>query len=165
VRLGGVLDELEAVAIGDRAQRRHVRRLAVEVDRDDRPGARADRVLDELRGDVPGHRVDIDRDGRRPRLRDAEPGGDERVARDDDLVAGADPEAAQQQVQRVEAAADADAVRDAAQRRELVLEGVDLVAEDEATGAHDAVPGRVELVAKLVVGGREVEEGNHGPAR
>ncbi len=49
--------------------------------------------------------------------------------------------------QRVEAIADADAVRGPAIGREFLLERRDLAAEDQAAARHDPVKGLVELAA------------------
>ena len=48
-RVAGVLDDLQAVAVGDRADRVPVGRVADEVRREDRLGARADHLLDARR--------------------------------------------------------------------------------------------------------------------
>ena len=48
---------------GDLEDPIHVGHLAVEMDRDDCPGVRSHRGLDELRVDGKGVRIDVDEDG------------------------------------------------------------------------------------------------------
>ncbi len=89
-------------------------------------GARRDGLLDARRVEVVRPRVGLDGDGRRARVGDGEPRGDVGVRGDDDLVARPDAQRAQDQVQRVEPVADADAVARAAVGGELRLEGLAL---------------------------------------
>jgi hypothetical protein len=158
VRLGGVLEQLEAMPVGDRAQWRHVGGLAVEMDGDDRARARADRRFDARGVDVAGGLVGLHRYRRRAGLAHREPGRDEGVRRNDHLVAGADAPGAQHEVQRVEAVADADRVGDAAVRGELALEGVDLGAEDVAARSEDALARLAQRRRVRRVDAAEVEE-------
>ena len=72
---------------GDRHHGPHVDAAAVEVDRDDRPGPRRDRGLDQGGIDVVGVGLDVDEDGFRPGPPDGPGGGEERVGGGDDLVA------------------------------------------------------------------------------
>src|SRR4029079_12767731 len=67
-RLGRVLDDADRVPGGDVFYRPHVRTLAEQVDRDDRPGAVGDLVLYLVRVEVEGERVDVgeDRAGAEP---------------------------------------------------------------------------------------------------
>ena len=65
-RLAGVVDQREAVAVGDRAQLVELARVAVDVDGDDRLRPLGDRGLDGGRVEVERPRVDVreDRDSR-----------------------------------------------------------------------------------------------------
>ena len=113
-----------------------VGRVAEQVDGDDRAGARRDGRLDRRRievvvgADVGEHGHGADRGDRLGR-------GVEGVRRADHLVAALDADGAQRERERVGAVRDADAVRDAERGGGLLLEGLDLRAEDVATGVDD----------------------------
>ena len=105
---------------------------------------RADRRGD--RGRVDQQRVgqDVDEPGRRARPRRPPRRSRRRCSRDDHLVAGPDPQAGEDQLERVGAVGDPDAGRALAVRGELVLERVDLRAADEAAVAQHRLPGPLE---------------------
>ena len=90
------------------------------------PGSRADGLLDSQRVDVEAIGLDVDEHRRRAAVADGVGGGDERVADGDDLVAGADADGQQRQVQRGGAVRHGAGVRRADMRGELALEGRDL---------------------------------------
>ena len=85
-----VLDERQAVALGELQEGVHVGRQADLVDRHDRLRARRDRALGGGRIEVVGARVDVREDRLRAAVPDGVGGRDERQRRHDHLVAGAD---------------------------------------------------------------------------
>ena len=129
MRLAGVLDHREPVAVGDLLNRVHVARLAVEVHRHDGRGEAV--VL--LGGRLEGGRVDerrvleaVDEHGHGADVAHGLGGGDERVDRHEHLVAGPHVRRQQRQLDRVGARADADGVLAAAERGEGGLELLEL---------------------------------------
>ena len=62
VGVGGVLVEVDAVALGDVRQGVHVGQGSTEVDGDDAFGARPDRLFDATRAQVEAVRLDVDKD-------------------------------------------------------------------------------------------------------
>ena len=93
VRLAGVLDDGQAVAVGDRLDHVHVGDEPEEVDRADRPGPRRDRRLDPLGVDQVGVRLDVDEDRRGAGVEDRVGRRGEGVRDGDDLVARPEAEA------------------------------------------------------------------------
>ena len=100
MRLGGVLDDLQAMLRGDRHDGVHVGHATVQVDGDNGLGARRDRALDGRRVDVPGERIGIDQHWRRAGVADGRDRGDEGHGGRDHLVARADAKREQREVQR-----------------------------------------------------------------
>ena len=90
-------------------------------------------------------------------------GGDERVGRQDDLVAVADTEATQDRLDRVGSIGHAHAMVHLAVRRELVLERRDLGSADEGRVADDPREAAFDLLVDLVALGRQVEERDARP--
>jgi hypothetical protein len=119
------------------------------VDWHQRLGPRSEGALDRVDGDVVGLRVGLDRHWDRSGLGNREPGCDERVRRNDHLVARPDLVSQQDQSQRVEPAGDADRVARIAVVRELLLERADLRPEDVRAGCHDPLRRRIELILEL----------------
>jgi len=122
LRLRGVFNDHQPVPLRNRGERLHRCGLAVEVNGDDRPGARGDGGLDGGRVDEQELVVDVDenRDG-------ADPGRglgrrDERVDGNDDLVAGADADGPQGEFDGVGAVGHSNAVLNADVLRVLPLE-------------------------------------------
>ncbi len=99
VRLAGVLDHLEAVPPRDPEDRLHVGRQAVQVDGDDRAGARREGGLDPRGVQVHRRPVDVDEHGDRVVVQAARRRRRPRVGRHDHLVARADAAAHQGHVQ------------------------------------------------------------------
>ena len=147
VRLAGVFDDGQAAARGELEDRIHVGRLAVEMHRHDRPGARGDRGLDGGRVDVGRVRQAVDEDRRGAGVADRLGGSDEGVDRDDDLVAGADAGGLQGQAHGVGARADAGAEAGATELGEGRLEGSAL----RTHGVGGARDHRLEDFGELVV--------------
>ena len=150
----------EAVALGDLDQRRHLGRVAEDVDDQDRPGAGRDRGLDRGRVHVERERVDLGEDRRRAGEEHRVGRRDEREGRGDDLVAGPDAQRVQAQVQAGGAARDRDRVAHAdalgpgalearphRPQRELaraqhLVDQLALALADHRLGERDAVAGR-----------------------
>ncbi len=142
MRLAGILDQRQAVAVGDRPQRRHVGRPAVQVDRQDAGGPGGDGRLDLLGIDVVGGRIHVDEHRGGAGMVDGVDGGDEGVGHRDDLVTGPDPHRPQDQLQGREARVDPDTVADPAVGGELLLEGHDRLTEHEVPAVEDLGDGR-----------------------
>ena len=105
--LAGVLDDREAVLLGDRAERVHVARVAEHVHGQDGARARRDGRLDGRRVEHERLGIDVGEDGRRALVEHAVGRGHERDRRRHDLVALADAGRAHEQVQAGRAARDA----------------------------------------------------------
>ena len=116
---------------GELEDRVHVDRRAVEVDGQDAADPVGQRPLHDLGGQQARHRVCVDHARSRTGEAHGLGGGDERVGRQDDLVAGADAERAQGEGERVGAGAHADGVLGLAVGGEVLLEGLDVMAHDE----------------------------------
>ena len=116
-----ILNHVELVLLRDLHDRIHVGDHAVEMDDDDRLRALRDERLNLLRiHEVVGARVAEDRE--RTRLHRAERGGDERVGRADHLIARADAECRERDVQGSRTVRDRDGVLDAEPLRPRLLE-------------------------------------------
>ncbi len=131
--LAGVLDHRKIVALGDLHQLDHVGDLAGQLHRHDRLGPRRDRGLDLVDIHAEGI-VAIDQHRRRAGFGDRADGGDEGVGGGDDLVAVADAERLQRQLERIGAGADADRVTGADQLGEALLEFGNRLAQREIAG-------------------------------
>ena len=129
LRLGRVLDDREPSLRRQLDEGSHRGHLTVEVHGDDRPGVRAERGGDQLRVDQ-RVLVAVDQNGVGPGADHGLRRRDERVRRDDDLVAGADPEAPEHQFDRLGTVRDADGAACAAVGREVGLERSDVGAID-----------------------------------
>ena len=145
--LGRVLDERrpDLGELGDRC------RAAEEVDGHDRA-----RLLGHARGHVLGIEVerlgvDVREDRRRAAPGDRLGGRVEREGRADDLVAGADSHRLEHEQQRVRPVGDADPVLDAEVVRGLLLEGLDVRAEDEPPVLEDGGDALLQLGQEWLV--------------
>jgi hypothetical protein len=110
VCLGRVLDHMDVVPLPKLEQWAHVSRLAGQVHRYQRLRPRSHRLRHRFRIDVVRARQAIHEDDGRPCVGDGERRRDVRVRRQDDLIAGTDVQRKERQSERVEAAADPDAV-------------------------------------------------------
>ena len=156
-RLGRVLDQRqpESRELGER------RRTAEEVHRHDRLRPRRD-----ARGDVGGveveaDRIDVGEDGGRAGPGDRLGGRVERERRADHLVPGADAHRLEREHERVGAVGDADRVGHAEIGGRLVLERLDLGAEDEAARLENLREALLELRDQRRVLRLDVDERNH----
>ncbi len=100
VGLGGVLDDRNAPATTDLQQRTHVGGLAVEVNRQDRPGSARDLPLHLAQVHRVGDRIDVDEDRPGPDVADGPGRRHEGHRHRDDLIPGPHSGADQSQVQR-----------------------------------------------------------------
>jgi hypothetical protein len=137
VRLGGVLEHLNAAGFRQLPQFRKRRGVAEDVDRDQRPGAIADRRIRGGGGHAPGLGVDVAEDGGRAEGHHGLGGGEEGERGDHHLVARADAQRAETDLQRVGPIGEPDAVLSTDEAGELGLERLDLRAEDVAAALED----------------------------
>ncbi len=164
-RLARVLDQDEAVLLGERAERVELARVAEDVDGDDPLRPRRDRRLD--RGRIEVHRplVDVGEHRRRTLVDEAVGRGDERVRRRDHLVALAQATDRGEQVQPARARRDGGRVGRADLLREGTLEALDRRAERQPARPEHLED---ELLVPLVhVRGRErdaLRVGSHASA-
>ena len=160
VRLAGVLEHEQAVAVGDGGDLVHGRRLAVEVHGHDGFRPLADRILQRARVEVEGLRIRVDEHRGGSGTHDRERGRHERVGRRDHLVTGADATCAERQVESRQAGVGADRSGRPAVGRELLLEGCDVLPEDPVVPIETATDCLVDLARDPRPLGREINEGN-----
>jgi hypothetical protein len=163
VRLATVLDDQEAVSIGDLHQRRHVGRLTVQMHRHD--GLRPRRDRGSCRGGGQRQPVGIDIGKHRPRAdhHDRQRGVGRRYRCGDDFVTGAHVERPQRQRERIRAGVHADGVDRIRCGGELLFECLELGAEHEPPARDDALDGGPDV--GRVAAGHEAEERNHSASR
>ena len=102
--------------------------------------------------------VDVDEHRGRARRLDPGHGRHAGVRGRDHLVAGADAERPQRELDRVRARRDADRLARAAEGRELLLEGLDARAADEPPLVEDVRDGLRQVVSQLRVLAPQVEK-------
>ncbi len=134
--LARILDEHEAVLVGDRAQLVELARVAVDVDADDRLRARRHSCFDGRGVHVQRARVDVGKDGCPAFLDEAVRRRRERVRRRDHLVAGLDARDDAEQMQSGRAGRNRGGVRRTRACGKEFLEAVDRRPEREPAGAH-----------------------------
>jgi len=163
-RLRGVLDQRHAVLGAGGGEPFVVAALAVEVDRDERPGepagARrpAEFLGDQVRVDRPGRRVGVDEDRPRPAVDGGVRAGHEGQVRAPHLVARLDIGEEQGEVKRRGTRRQGRGMTHSARCGELRLEGVDV-------GAERRDPVRVQrLGEELPLAAPEVRRGEIDPA-
>ena len=122
VRLAGVLDDGDAVPIGDRPDHVHVGGQAEEVDGADGPGPRRDGGLDARGVDDVRVRLDVDEDRRGAGVQDPADRRVERMPDRDDLIARPEAEALEDAHERDRAVAHGDGVLRAAEGGPALLE-------------------------------------------
>ena len=152
----------EAPAPRNLQNRVHVGRLAVQVDRDDGPGALCNRPLERGRVHRERARLDVDEPHIGAGLPNGLDGGDEGERHGDHLVAGADPGGGQRDQEGAGARVDAHGARCPAVPRELVLERLHLRAGCIASAPQHAQRGRFHLVANALVLRLQVDQRNQG---
>ena len=120
--LGGVFDHREPSSLGERVDRVHVSGEPVQVDRDDRPGARRHTPRGVGPIEVVGDGVDVGEHRGRPLVQDGLGSRDERERRDDDFVPCPDARRREGDVERRGPAVRGETEARADRRRELGLE-------------------------------------------
>ena len=160
VGLTGVLDEGEAVVTGDLQERIEVGRVAVEVHGQEGLRPWRDRARDGLGRDVEGGGVDVGENRASAGGEDGEAGERGGEGRGHDLVAGADADRGEGELDRLRPARDPHRVLGAAGRGQLALEGLALAAEDEPARVEDAPHGRLQLATDGRDAGLEIHEGD-----
>jgi len=159
-RLRAVLDQEQVVTAGDRAECGHVRRLSIEMDRENRSRLRGHRGLGRARVDGEGERIDVDQHRPRAAPLDRADRGNGGVRHGDDFVTRADSGGPDRQLDRVGAIGDAHRVPGSDPGGECLLERLDFRAEN-VPARLDHPARRVEdLVPHLADDEAEVVEGN-----
>ena len=156
--LASVLDDGDPVLPGAGEDPVHVGGLAVKMHREDRPRARRDRAGDRVRVEVEGLRIHVHEDRPCPRREYGETGERGRERGGDDLVPRTHPEGDEAELQRLGAVRHGHRLAGVERRLQLLLERLDLGAEDEPPRIDDAAHGLVELVAQGGDPGLEVDE-------
>jgi hypothetical protein len=100
------------------------------VDRQNRSCARCQGRRDARRIEIVGLRIGFDRYGCCSRIRDGQPGCNVRVGRNDHFCAGTNIHGAQNEIQRIQAVTDTDAVFGAAIGREVCFKGLGFFAQN-----------------------------------
>ena len=160
--LGRVLEQKQAVTLGERAQWIHRAGLAVKVDGQHGHRGRADGRLDRVVFDQAGSVVDVDVDGDRPGMTHGEGGGDERMRGDDNFVVRSNARRLQHDGERRRPRPDADAVVGSAVGRELRLEPFELVAEHERARSDHTVVRLPEFVGDWCVLSCQIDKWHRG---
>ena len=164
-RLGRVLEQEDLVAVADGPQRVVVAALAVEVDGENGPDAAAlappvgERLVEKLRIHRPGGGVAVDEHRLGAGVADRVRARRERERGADHLVAGADAEDDERQVERGRAARERERVRDVDDLRELALERVDVRPERREPVGRDRLVDELALAAGRMRRG-EVDPGH-----
>ena len=161
MRLAGIFDHRDAVAVRDRQDSGHVRHLAVEMHRQDRLRPGRDRLLElvHVHGEGPGFHVDEHR--HRAGVADRGDRRDERKRDGDDLVARSDAGRQEREVKRARARVHPDRLPGAAIGREVALEIGDELAEHELPALEDVDDGSVDLRLDALVLRFQIEKRNH----
>ena len=163
VRLRGVFDQRQIVLAANRQQRVQVRRVPVEMDRQDRLGARRDGAFDQLRVQVERRVVNIHIDRLGAHVGNGPTGGDESAGGGDDLIARADVEQQHRDMQRRGAAVEPDAMLRAAKPGEILLELRHVRPEAKRAVVERARDGRVNVFADRPHLRRQIQVRNRLP--
>ena len=127
---------------------------------DDRAGARGDRRRDRLRIDEIIFQATIDQHRFGPGIGDGFGGGDKGVGNGDDFVTRADSESPQDQVERIRAGTQSDALGGAAKIGPSLFKFRHLGAEDELPMVEDLGESRVQLGAQVGYLQRQILKGD-----
>ena len=158
-RVGGVLDDREAVLLRDLPDPLHPARQAAVVDRDDRLRPRRDPLLDPLGVEV--HRVglDVDEDRDGPSEDDVRDRADERVRGRDHLVARADAEGSERHLEAGRGVQEGEAVGHLVEGLQRFLEARRLRPRRQPAGAEG-----VDDLGDLLLADHRAGEGEEGLA-
>ncbi len=154
-----VLHQQQPVPLRDRLQPGDVGGLTVQVHGDHGSRPRAHHGVDRSRVEQPCALVDVGQDGHGAAGHDRLRCSEERVGRQDDLVAGTDAGGLEQQVQRGRPRPDGDGMPRPHPRRQLLLEGLDLRTAEEDPGGEHALEGQAQPGLDRRVHGGQVDEG------
>ena len=160
--LAGVLDHRHAPLAAQRQQRVEVGGMSIQVHGEDRPGARCDRRRHRFRGDVQRLWIEVREHRPRPRPHHREGGEGGGQRRRDDLVALADAQALQRELDGLGAVGHRDHFPRPQPARELALEGLAFRPQDEPAGVQHPGQRGVDLAAHRAHVGLEVDERNGG---
>ncbi len=162
VRLRGILDQQQAVAMGQGLQGLHLGQLPIQVHCHDGACAWPDRLFHPCRVDVESDRVRLDRHQHQMVLADRQKCRDEGVGRHDDFVAFAQhPQltvAAQDQPQRIQPVAHADCMRGAAITGEFFFECGQLLTEHIPAGIDHTCRCGFELIRIACIDCTQIQE-------
>lgn len=161
MRLRAILDHLEIVFPGDRKQRVHVARVTVEMDCDDRSGARRDPARDIGRVERVIDRIDVGKNHAISAARHRFAAGDEGIGGNDDLRPLRQRECLENDLERVGAVADTDAELRLLVRGEIPFEALVVLAADERGAANRVFDSRVDLALDAEVLGMEIKKFDH----
>jgi hypothetical protein len=161
VGLGRVLDDGDAGAVAAAPDLGHRRGPPVQVDGDDRGGARGDGRRECGGIHAARDRVDVDEDRRRAGRDDRLGRREERVRRRDHLRAGPRADGPKRERECVRATGDAGAVPRAAEGRELLLEARELLPERERPGRRRTRERVVQAIGDGRMHPSEIEQRNH----
>mmetsp|Transcript_20919 Transcript_20919/g.80520 ORF Transcript_20919/g.80520 Transcript_20919/m.80520 type:complete len:416 (-) Transcript_20919:3495-4742(-) len=156
--LGGVFDDREPVALGDRVDGVHVGQLAIQAHRHDGLGARRDRCFNEVGVDIGRVSLDVDEHRHATGQHDHLGRGRERERAGDDFIAGLQVQRHQRDEQSLGAAGDTDAMLGAGVGGQSRLHLLDLGAEDVLAVIQHPLDTGVDVVAQGRVLALEVDE-------
>src|SRR6266545_2830851 len=134
VRLGGILDQHQAVTLCDCPQLVELARISEHVHSDDRARALRDRRLDGTRIHVQRHGIDVGEDGSCALENEAVRGSHERHRGRDRLVSGAEPGDLAEELEPSGPARERRGIGSADAVRDLLFEPVDPRTERQAPG-------------------------------
>jgi hypothetical protein len=151
VRLACVFEDEESVLLCDLHNWRHLRRMTVDLDWDDRPGSKRDGLLDEPRGHGVRVRVHVDEDRPGRGVRDGEGRRDERVGRRDYVVTATDSGRSERELERRHPRVHSYRVARLAIVGDLAFEDRELVAQDPVGPLEEPRELRDELVRECLL--------------
>ncbi|OPZ76002.1 MAG: hypothetical protein BWY77_02004 [bacterium ADurb.Bin431] len=146
VGLAGILNHRQVVAPGDGHHLVHAAAVAVEMDRDDRPRARADLFLDEIGIDAEGEGIDVDQHRRGPGEGDRREGRNGGVGDGDHFIARLHSAGDQGEVEGFGARAHTDGMAHPEMSGKGLLEGAQLPAQNEPAAGQDPADSSVDLL-------------------
>ncbi len=159
--LGCILQHLQAVLLGKVQQLAHGGHLAVQMNRQDGPGARGEGSLEQGRIEVKVAGVDVHQHGAGPHVLDGLEGGDKGKGRGDHLIPRPQAHGPQGDDEGIGAGAAGDHVGDAQVGGQLLLQGGDLGPPHEGPRGQHAGQGGVNLAFQFQILTFKVKNGYH----
>ena len=156
--MGVVLDDMKALAVGNRHDAIHVRALPKQMHGDNSFRLRGDGGLDRRRIDVERVREDIHKHRLGPDATHATGCGEEGKRRNDHLIARTDPQSHQRREDRIRPAAHANPVRHTAQCGQFGLESRHIGTENVLLRVQHTIDGRSDLRFDRSILRRKVKE-------